>query len=254
MTKRRMWIAGGALALAALVAVSGYEGVRVGRRFERNQMCCDLPVSRNAVVSIREVLGLLRFPSQIGQDRWVSEKIFPGVRDGFFLDVGSADGYFFSNTWALEQRGWKGICVDPFPKNMGGRTCTMFKDAVDSVSGRAIVFKQAGDLGGISDYLSDRNTDARAAHEVTLSTVTLADILQRASAPPFIHFMSLDVEGAELEALRGFPFDRYRLGALAVEHNCEEPKRSDIRRLLGDHRYDLARSWMQDDFYLPRQR
>jgi hypothetical protein len=43
------------------------------------------------------------------------------------------------------------------------------------------------------------------AKTVELTTVTLGNIMQRANAPSFIHFMSLDIEGAELEALRGFP-------------------------------------------------
>jgi hypothetical protein len=51
------------------------------------------------------------------------------------------------------------------------------------------------------------------------TAVTLGDILERANAPRFIHFVSLDIEGAELEALKGFPFDKYEIGVLAVEHN-----------------------------------
>jgi hypothetical protein len=38
--------------------------------------------------------------------------------------------------------------------------------------------------------------------------------------------MSLDIEGAELDALRGLSLDRYRFGAMAIEHNYEEPKRT----------------------------
>ena len=56
-----------------------------------------------------------------------------------------------------------------------------------------------------------------------LTTTTLGDILERTKAPPLIHFMSLDIEGAELEALKGFPLTKYKIGALAVEHNDEEP-------------------------------
>jgi methyltransferase FkbM-like protein len=81
--------------------------------------------------------------------------------------------------------------------------------------------------------------------------VTLGSILQRANAPSFIHFMSLDIEGAELEALRGFPFDHYKLGSMAIEHNNEEPKRSQIEALLKSKGYTKAHTWMQDDFYLP---
>lgn len=36
-----------------------------------------------------------------------------GERTGSFLDVGANDGVTFSNTWALTQLGWSGICVEP---------------------------------------------------------------------------------------------------------------------------------------------
>jgi FkbM family methyltransferase len=243
-----------AVVLLALVAsTSGYVGARMGRHYAFNSLCCDMPKRHNILISVKETLGLLKFPSQIGQDRWVAEAVFPGVTNGYFLDVGSADGVENSNTWALEQRGWTGICVDPFPRNMAGRCCQMFKDAVDSVGGRHVRFKQAGDIGGITDYLATTKGASDAAPTVDLTTVTLAEILDRARAPAFIHYLSLDIEGAELEALRGFPFDRYRLGAIDVEHNSEEPKRSDIQKLLNSHGYVRARTWLQDDFYLPRQ-
>jgi len=86
---------------------------------------------------------------------------------------------------------------------------------------------------------------------VQFTTVTLADILIRANAPSFIHFMSLDIEGAELEALRAFPFDRIRVGAFAIEHNWEEPKRSQIVTLLERHGYRRVHTYKQDDFFAP---
>lgn len=241
----------GAIVLLVLVAgTSGYLGARIGRQYGLNSMCCGMPKRHNMLISAKEVFGRLRFPSQIGQDRWVSEVVFPGVSSGYFLDVGSADGVADSNTWALEQRGWTGACVDPFPRNMQARRCRMFKNAVDGVAGRHVRFKPAGDVGGITDYLATTRDSAEAA-TVELTTVTLADILARAGAPGFIHYMSLDIEGAELEALRGFPFDRHRLGALTIEHNFEEPKRSGIQKLLNEHGYVRVRTWMQDDFYVP---
>ena len=243
------------LLLLGIVGVgAGLFGIRAGRHYEYNRQCCGMQRPRNMVVSVKESLGLLRFTSQIGQDRWVSEAVFPGVTNGYFVDVGSADGIFQSNTWALEQRGWSGVCIDPFPTNMETRTCKMFKDAVDSVGGRQVAFAAAGDLGGISSHLNTYKDVASQAKTVQLTTVTLKDILQRASAPSFIHFISLDIEGAELEALRGFPFDRYKIGALAIEHNCEEPKRSGIEALLKEHGYVRAWTWPQDDFYLPASR
>jgi FkbM family methyltransferase len=239
------------VALAALAAGAGSFGVLVGRHFEYNMRCCQVPRYRNLALSFEEPLGLAHFYSQIGQDRWVGEVIFPGVRNGFFLDVGSGDGTIDSNTKLLEERGWTGICVDPFPTHTEGRTCQIFKEVVSNEAGTRVKFRAAGELGGVAGTLGrwkDRASDSRL---VEFTTVTLGDILARAKAPAAIQFISLDIEGAELDALRGFPFDTYSFGALAVEHNDEEPKRSGILALLTAHGYQRVHSWYQDDFYVP---
>ena len=242
--------------MAAMIVVasaaSGFFGVLIGRQLALNIMCCQVPRSRNIVLSVKEILGLARFYSQIGQDKWVSETVFPDVRNGFFLDVGSGDGTFGSNTKELEEKGWTGICIDPFPKNMQGRTCQMFKEVVYSKAGEKMTFRTAGDLGGLEDNLGRWKSEAdKAAGTVDFTTVILGDILERAHAPHLIQFISLDIEGAELEALRGFPFDQYKFGALAVEHNYEETKRSGMEKLLNSQGYTRVYTWYQDDFYLP---
>jgi FkbM family methyltransferase len=238
------------LVLVAWASVS--VGIAVGRHYEQNRLCCEMPSRRNLLVSWKETLGLATFYSQIGQDKWVLETVFPGVKDGFFLDIGSADGTVLSNTKALEERGWRGICIDPFPKNMQGRSCEMLKEVVFSESGKRVTFQASGDIGGVADTLGKWKGQAMGARSVELLTVTLAEILDRFKAPSFIHFVSLDIEGAELEALKGFPFDRYRIGALAVEHNEEEPKRSEIEALMTRRGYRKVHSWYQDDFYVPQ--
>lgn len=243
------------LAIALLVVVvgltSGAVGAKVGKQYERNRLCCQTPRGRNILLSLRETLGLVRFPSQIGQDKWVLETVFPGVVDGFFVDVGSADGTLASNTKALEQRGWTGICIDPFPTHMEGRVCRMLEEVVFSEAGRSVEFQVSEELSGIKDTLGVWKGRALKGRTVVFTTTTLAEILARTNAPPFIQFVSLDIEGAELEALKGFPFDRHRIGALAIEHNDEEPKRSDIQALMKRHGYRRSHTWQQDDFYIP---
>jgi len=236
--------------LFGVAAGAWFFGIAVGRQFDANLRCCQLPPYRNLAVSVKETLGLESFPSEVGQDRWVSEGVFPGVRDGYFLDVGSGDGIEHSNTFALEQKGWKGICIDPFPTHMERRTCQMFKQVVYSASGKRVTFRMAGEMGGVETNLWWKDT-ADKLPAVEFTTVTLRDILDRAQAPPFIYFMSLDIEGAELEALRGLPFDRYKFGAMAIEHNYDGIKRTEILQLLASHGYTRAFTWSRDDFYLP---
>jgi FkbM family methyltransferase len=243
-----------AMLLLAVSLGSGVVGAKIGTQYERNRECCQTPRVRNVWLSAREMLGLVKFPSQIGQDKWVLETVFPNVRNGFFLDVGSADGTLLSNTKALEQRGWTGVCIDPFPTNMQGRTCQVLKEVVFSEPGKSVQFQAYGELGGVVDTLGVWKDRAMKAPTVEFKTTTLSDILARTNAPALIHFMSLDIEGAELEALKGFPFDKYKIGALAVEHNFEEPKRTEIAALLKSHGYVLSHTWRQDDFYVPANR
>src|SRR5262245_4206516 len=240
------------IALLGTVALaSGYVGFKFGVRYENDAECCQLPLPRSLVVGVKEKLGLVTFYSQMHQDKWVSEEVFPGVKNGFFLDVGSGDGTDMSNTKALEQRGWTGICIDPFPRNMQDRTCQIFKEVVSSKSGERVKFwaGKEKNLGGIVDTLGNRKTDEAPIVEFT--TVTLADILERANAPRFIHYVSMDIEGGEINALKGFPFEKYQIGALTVEHNYEEPKRSEINALMENHGYKRVHTLDRDDCYVP---
>jgi FkbM family methyltransferase len=248
-----------AVLLVAVALVSGYVGLKLGVRYQIDASCCNLPLSRSLVVSAKEILGLARFYSQIGEDKWVSEAIFPGVKNGFFLDVGSADGTFNSNTKALEQKGWTGICIDPFPTNMQDRSCQMFKEVVFSEAGKQVKFwtpsqgDKASFWGGITDTLGSEAKELMSTEPtaVEFTTVTLGDILERAKAPRFIHFVVIDIEGGELNALKGFPFDKYKIGALAVEHFSEEPKRSEIKKLMESHGYKRLFTRYQNDYYVP---
>ena len=238
------------IAAALLLTFVGIQRSRAGDLFEENSRCCQLSTLRNIGVTFNETVGRARYSGEIGQDKWVLEKVFPGVTNGFFVDVGSGHGTIGSNSLSLEQRGWTGLCIDPFPIYMEGRTCRVFKEVVFSKPGLVMAFAQAGGLSGLSDTLGKWNEKAAKAPTVNLTTVTLDDLLARANAPSFIHFMSVDIEGAELEALRGFPFDRIRVGAWVIEHNREEPKRTLIQALLASHGYRRVHDYRQDDFYV----
>jgi FkbM family methyltransferase len=244
-----------AVFLVAVAMGSGFGGAILWARHQFNASCCQMPLSQSLIVSAKEILGLATFYSQMGQDKWVSEKVFPGVKNGFFLDVGSGDGTFMSNTKALEQKGWTGICVDPFPRNMQDRSCQIFKEVVFSKAAERVKFWAAEEWSGIVDTLEPLHKETMqkdtAPRIVEFTTVTLADILERAKAPRFIHYVSMDIEGGEVDALKGFPFDKYKIGALTVEHNFKEPKRSEIKALMESHGYKHVHTSDRDDFYVP---
>ena len=55
-----------------------------------------------------------RFGHHPQNDRWITESVFPGLRDGFFVEAGACGGMSGSASLALERDlGWQGICVEP---------------------------------------------------------------------------------------------------------------------------------------------
>lgn len=250
MVKRLILVA---LSIVAVTVIAmSPRAIEIRKEWAANRACCDFSLTQALGLTVREALGGVSYPSEIGQDKWVLVKMFPGVHAGYFLDVGSGHGTIGSNTKALEDAGWTGICIDPFPIHMEGRRCTMVRQVVSDVPGKVVRFHTHEGLGGIADTLGKWKEEASKSPVTEFTTTTLGAVLDEAHAPPFIHFLSLDIEGAEFDALKGLPFDRYRFGAMAIEHNEEEPKRTNILQFLDARGYRRVRSYKQDDFFAPK--
>ena len=159
------------------VAAGAYLGYRAGRIEAFHQFVGIQDPGERRASAIRYALGLEDFKGITGQDLWILHSVHPGVTDGFFVDLGSADGVRISNTWALERNGWTGICIDPFPRNMAGRTCRVFAEAVDNIGGETVRFQNPGqDRGGIVQYAGWWISDQHKQDAVEVKTATLADI------------------------------------------------------------------------------
>ncbi len=78
------------------------------------------------------------------------------------------------------------------------------------------------------------------AETITVHTISLNDLLTEHQAPAQIDFLSVDTEGSEFEILNAFDFDRWRIKAIAVEHNGT-PARDTLHELLTGKGY--RRMW-----------
>ena len=109
--------------LLFLVLGTFYAGSLFGRYLVVNYLLFEYPLSTNIKASLRQLLHLDHSYSlaEGAQDRWIARCLMPGKRDGFYVDVGSADGTISSNTKLLDELGWKGVCIDPFPAQMDVR-------------------------------------------------------------------------------------------------------------------------------------
>ena len=185
-----------------------------------------------------ERLGIpwLSRPALHGLDREIARRL--PRRGGFFVESGANDGFRQSNTYYLARfRGWRGVLIEPFPHL--ARLCAAARPESATVccalgppdlAGGAVTLRHAGLMSHVSGALGDddaerarardgQRTQGMAAHDIVIEAPvrTLTEVLAGAGAPSRFDLLSLDVEGYELEVLRGLDFDRFAPEAICIE-------------------------------------
>jgi FkbM family methyltransferase len=170
---------------------------------------------------------------------------------GFFVDVGANHPSWGSQTWHLEQRGWRGILVEPLPEHADRlrqtRTAKVFAVACSSPENadRMLPFYAADALSGL-----DRKQMAPWAEPevINVPVRTLDSLLEEARAPQPLDFLSIDVEGHEVEVLRGFDFARWAPRLILLEDHVANLNR---HRFMTANGYRLVRRTELNGWYVP---
>jgi FkbM family methyltransferase len=177
---------------------------------------------------------------------------FFGDTVGFFADVGANDPRQGSQSWHLEQAGWTGVLIEPQPdladELRATRSAKVFAVACSSPqnAGRNLSLHVAGPMSSL-----DRNRMAPGAlpeKSISVPVRTLDDILTEAGAPTPLDFLSIDVEGHELEVLSGFDFARWRPRLFLIEDHVSNLSK---HRFLRRARYRLVRRTDSNGWYVP---
>ena len=135
---------------------------------------------------------------------------------GFYVDVGAHDPSEFSVTRFFYDRGWRGINVEPVAKYNEALQRDRPEDfnprvAAGATAGEQTMFVVADT--GLSTFVEEHATAAKDRGFAVARTVVpvrrLDDIIGEID-PPVVHFLKIDVEGAEGEVLRGIGFERFR--------------------------------------------
>lgn len=187
--------------------------------------------------------------SQFGEDILLWEH-FGRKTDGFYVEAGASHPFHQSQTWFFEQRGWRGILVEPLEwKSQRLRQerprSQVFQAALGAPEqrGKATFYVVDSDenLSGLTPHAE------RAVRPCEVEVRTLDDLLAEAGNPK-LDFVSLDVEGAELEVLRGFDLARHRPAVLLVEDHLQ---RLSVHRYLVRQRYRLVKRTGCNNWYVP---
>jgi hypothetical protein len=194
--------------------------------------------------------------SQLGQDLDVLNLYCSKTLLGTFIEVGASDGITLSNTYLLEELGWKGICVEPIPEKFEllqkNRKSINVNKAVYNVSNQEINFTVASSslFSGITSEIDIHHSVKNNGTTISVKTITLNDLIAESGLPDFIEYLSLDTEGSEYEILKALDFSKYKFGTIHVEHNNNKTKRQQIRSLLTSNGYIFFKQKKWDDYYV----
>jgi FkbM family methyltransferase len=177
---------------------------------------------------------------------------FFGPRHGYFVEVGANEPRARSQTFHLEQAGWTGVLIEPQPELAGllraNRSAKVYAVACSSPenAGRALALHVAGPLSSL-----DRERMAPGAapeRVIAVPAKTLDSVLEDADAPPDFDFLSIDVEGHELEVLRGFTFARWRPRLILLEDHVADLSKHRFLKAAG---YRIIRRYENNGWYVP---
>jgi len=240
--------------------IRGLRSAMEGHHWRLRTLESNLEVTRKRLASAEAALALggagrgarrpgLECRSQYGEDALIWD-LCGGVLDGRYVEAGAVDGLRLSATAMLESLGWTGLLVEPVPDEAA--RCRENRPASEVVeralmapgSAARVCFthvRGAEVYSGLDPgegHLELARSQGGAPERIEVASATLDEILEEVGASrwPAIDAVVLDLEGGEVDALRGFDVRRWRPRVLIVEDRAPDTS-SDVLRLLGESGY-----------------
>ncbi len=184
--------------------------------------------------------------------------------NGYFIELGASDGIKFSNTLHLElYHGWKGLLIEPSPvefqelcKNRSKRNSFVncacveenFKDETLEVIYSGLMTIDTNEKLGINSpeehaQIGRGFIDIDTYH-FQVRAATLTEVLIECESPSQIDFLSVDVEGSELNVLKGLDLNDFAIKFILIETREKEI----IERYLSNFDYNLVDQFSGQDF------
>ncbi len=197
-----------------------------------------------------------------GEDRLLESLLKSLITyNGFYVEVGSNEPRFISNTFLLYRRGWRGICIDPNEELIGKHRRIRPRDRAVC----AFVAHETQPLNFIqlsNNVLSTADPQYvpqfLAAGQQIVGTRqvqprSLTSILVAEQAPAQFDLLAVDAEEFDLSVLQSLDFQRFRPRLVMVEaddFDPAQPQQHPIFQLLVAQNYVFKGSILTNLYFM----
>lgn len=214
-----------------------------------------------------DLLYLGRIKASPGRTR----PIYPVGPTYLIAEAGAWDGVRFSTTWFFERHlGWRALHFEPSPRNFPALVsnrpgtinvqralCAAPLEHEMTFVDQAWPDGSGGAVGGIEELMApsfrthwhppNEFASGRSERKPVLCG-PLACYLRRLGVR-YVDLFVLDVEGAELEALRGFNWDEVRVDTWVIEADTHAPAKNEaVRAIMRERGYRFENVGRNDWF------
>lgn len=216
----------------------------------------DIELINNSVA--RNLISELWY-SQNGED-FILNELLKNKNNGFFVEVGCIDGLRFSNTYKFEKKGWKGVCIeahqDYIPFLQQNRPNSYILNYAVGEKDEDNVIFYANSRGSLSTLDKSQEEHFKNHYgkwftgfkEQIVKKRTLNTIFDENNIKE-IDVLSIDIEGYEIQALKGLDLTKYHPKVIVVESTGNEHEK-ELDDILLTNNYKKAFRLSENIFYI----
>lgn len=202
------------------------------------------------------------FPSYgaTGEDVLIN-KIFKNKTDGYFVDVGALHPINGSLTYNLSKKGWRGLNIDLLEENLILFNLFRKKDtninlAISKNKGiiNAYIFERGSGINTTNKKWADKwkKKIGKNYSIFKIKKNSLNNVLTSHKINKDFELLNIDVEGHEINVLKGINFKNIRPKIITIEIHVEKTEeifKTEIYKLLKKNNYELIAQYYQTSFF-----
>jgi FkbM family methyltransferase len=195
--------------------------------------------------------------AQSGEDL-ILNLLFSKVKHGFYVDVGANDPFFQSNTHFFYKKGWRGLNIDANAKSI--KKLSRFRKRDLNVE--ALVSNRDEEIqyyyyekSAYNGCVFREDIPSKLLNSKKIKSISLTALILRWNIKD-INFLSIDVEGLDLEVLESLDLANIRPQAIIIESFSSDLTNdidSDISKHLQNFDYRYFCRTVTNTIYLSKE-